>query len=156
MDKLWRKLAKNTPPKVHVWQHIALDLERFQGLKNHNEAKIEVSHQVGWQTALRFRALAGDIERKIKAASRFQANLEDPAMKARQIEIQQQRARKLGAKAEAKKSMKAQEHKRMKQEHIHAMLDLPEIDASFPSMLELTIIDRQAAKQAAANGDTDC
>lgn len=154
MDGLWRRLAKNTPPKVHAWQHFVLDLERFRGLKQHHESKIEVSHQVGRKTDLRFRAMAGNINKRIQAASKYQANLRDPAMLARQAEIQQQRSRKLGSKAKAAKEMKIVEQKRCKQAHRDAVLDLPEITEDFPSVLQLTIVDRERAKQEATSVGT--
>ena len=138
-----KKTHTHTPPKVHAWQHLVLDLDRFRGLKYHNESKIEVSHQVGRQTELRFRAMAGSVEKKIKAASRFQANLQDPAMKARQQEIQQKRSRKFGTKATQAKQAREAQTKRSKLSHIQSILLLPEITESFPSMLELTIIDRK-------------
>ena len=144
MDRLWRKLSKNTPPKVHAWQHLASDLDRFRGLKYHNESKIEVSHQIGRQTELRFRSMAGSVEKKIKAASKFQANLQDPAMKARQQEINIKRSRNFGTKAKAAKQTKNAETKRAKLNHLQSIILLPEITDSFPSMLELlTVIDRK-------------
>jgi hypothetical protein len=145
MDRLWRKLSRNVPPKVHVWQHLLEDLERFRGLKYHQESKIEVAHQVGKDTDQRFRSLAGSVERKIKCAMKYQANLSDPKTKAKQAEVHAIRARKTGEKSKQAKQQKLEAAKRNKTSHIASILDLPEIQGNFPSLLELTVIDRCGA-----------
>ncbi len=66
-------------------------------------------------------------------------------MKARQAEIQQKHARKIGEKSKAARVLKASQAKRKKQNHMQSVLDLPEIADDFPTMLELTVIDRLQA-----------
>ena len=62
LDRLWRKLSRNVPPKVHVWQHLIHDLDKLRGMKSHQEAKLESAHQDGVKTDLRFRAMAGSLD----------------------------------------------------------------------------------------------
>lgn len=143
MDTLWRKLAINVPPKVHAWWHLLKWLERLRGLKSHLENKIEVAHQVGKQTELRFRSMAAAcVDRKIKASMKYQANKLDPKMLARQQEIRDQRSRKLGEKSKAARAADTKEAKRSRQDHIQTIINLPEVEGSFSTMLELAVIDR--------------
>jgi len=144
MDRLWRKLSRNVQPKVHAWQHLVQDLDRLRGMKHHQEAKIEIAHQIGKRTELRFRALAGSIDKKIKCAMKHQANLDDPATRAMQEVVRISRARKLGEKTKARNQLKYEDSKRVKLDHLNSALALPEIEEDFPSLLELTITDRQA------------
>ena len=139
MDRLWRRIARNTPPKVHVWHHLARDLNRLRGLKNHNESKIEVSHQVGKQTELWYQALAANGLKKVNATMQYQANLDDSKLKERQAEVTGERARKF--KSKTKWEERAEEKKRSKSDHINSVLELPEINDEFPSLLELTMVD---------------
>ena len=44
MDRLWRKLSHNVPPKVHAWQHLKQDLTRLRGMKYHQETPVERVH----------------------------------------------------------------------------------------------------------------
>ena len=99
--------------------------------------------------------MAGSLDKKAKATTQYQANLEDPAMKARQVEIQKQRARKLGDKAKAARTAKHAASKRSKLNHIQYVLSLPEITGDFPSLLDLTIVDREnkAAREAAEEAE---
>jgi hypothetical protein len=150
LDRLWRKLSRNVPPKVHAWQHLVNDLEKLRGMKYHQEAKLETAHQDGVKTELRFRAMAGSLEKKIKATVKYQANMTDPATKARQEEIHLARRRKLGDKSKANRELKAEDIKRQKQVHKNAILSLPEIDYFLPSMLELTVIDHLQRQQGNA------
>ena len=151
MDRLWRKLNKNVPPKVHAWQHLVHYLEALRGMKYHQESKIEVAHRIGKETELQFRSLAGSIKKKIKCALKYQANLMDEATKARQEEVKVSRARNLGEKSKATKAAKAEAAKKQKQADVNAVLNLPEIDGDFPSVLELTVRDRQNMAQAMNN-----
>jgi len=144
MDRLWRKLSRNVQPKVHAWQHLVQDLDRLRGMKHHQEAKIEIAHQIGKRTELRFRALAGSIDKKIKCAMKYQANLHDPATRAMQELVRVERSRKLGEKTKARNQLKEADSKRRKHEHLESILTLPEILEDFPSLLELTVRDRQA------------
>ena len=152
MDRLWRKLAKNTPPKVHMWRHLVEDLERLRGMKYHNESKVEVAHQIGRQTESRFRAMAGSVKRKIKAAMQFQANLADPATKAKIAHIRAARSRQFGDKTKEARQQKKEAAKRLKQDDILAVLNLPEIEDTLLGVLDLTIIDRQAELAESAKG----
>jgi hypothetical protein len=143
MDNLWRKLSKNVPPKVHVWQHLIEDLDRLRGLKSHQESKLETAHQDGVKLDLRFRAMAGgSLEKKIKCSMKYLENMKDPATKAKQEEVKRERARKLGDKSKASKDAKRAEAKRQRQDHKESILELPQIEGELPSMLELAIIDR--------------
>ena len=148
MDRLWRKLAKNVPPKVHTWHHLVQALDRFRGLKFHNESKIEVAHQVGKRTALRFRSLAGGLDRMMESTTQFQANINDPAMKARQIEVNEQRSRKLGGKTKEARAEKADATKRAKHDQRNSILALPEVSLTSPLLTERTT--RGCLKRAAA------
>ena len=100
--------------------------------------------KIGKCTELRFRALAGSIDKKIKCAMKFQANLDDPATRAMQEAVRISRARKLGEKTKARNQLKYEDSKRVKLDHLNSVLALPEIEEDFPSLLELTITDRQA------------
>jgi hypothetical protein len=149
IDNLWRKLSRNVPPKVHTWQHLIEDLGRLRGMKSHQEAKLETAHQDGVKTDMRFRSLAGSIDKKIKCSVKYQANMTDPATKAKQEEVKASRARKLGAKSKADRQAKENEMKRQKQSHKTSILSLPEITDELPSMLELTVIDQLRKQQQA-------
>jgi hypothetical protein len=137
MERLWRKISKNMPPKVHAWHHLVEDLDRLRGMKYHQESKIEVAHQTGKKTDLRFRAMAGSIQKKIKCTTKYQANISDPKVLAKQAEIREKAARKYRSNRPAIDSSK-----RRKSDDIKAIIDLPEIAGDFPNMLELTVIDR--------------
>ena len=143
MDSLWRKLSNNVPPKVHSWQHLKEDLRRLKGMKQHQESPIEVAHQIGGQSSLRFRALAGSTERKIQNELKWDANSKDPAVLATQEAVRAARARNFGPEARAKREKKQAMKKKAKQSHIEEVLSWPEITGKFPSLLELTIEDRR-------------
>lgn len=65
----------------------------------------------------------------------------DPAMKAKQAKIQQQRAWKFGEKSKAARAEKEATKKAAKQLHRGAIVALPEITDDFPSLLESTAVD---------------
>ena len=155
-DRLWRRLHRNTPPKVHMWQHLIEDLERFRGLKFHNESPIEVAHQTSMKTDTRYKALAGgrSINKKIGCVSQYEANLKDPRVLAEQARIQKERARKLGEKSKANKELRQQEIKMRRLESIDSILDLPEIEYELPSFLDLLVVDRLAVAAEAETGGT--
>ena len=73
---------------------------------------------------------------------KYQANLSDPKTKAKQAEVHALRARKVGEKSKQSKQQKLDAAKRNKTIHIESILILPEIEDDFPSLLELTVIDR--------------
>jgi hypothetical protein len=151
LDNLWRKLSRNVPPKVHVWRHLIEDINRLRGMKYHQESKLETAHQDGVKADLRFRAMAGSITKKIKASLKYQANMAAPAIRAKQEEINQERARKVGEKSKEAKQKRLIDAKRQKSNHRSAILALPEITANLPTMLELTVTDRMHAR---AHNDT--
>ena len=122
-------------------------------MKHHQESKIEVAHQVGVRTDLRFRAMAGSLQRKIECSMQFQANLQDPATKAAQEEVRQARARKLGEKSKRAQLERKDKAKKAKQDHIASILELPEIEGDFPCNLDLTIADKDEYRQRLDEGD---
>ena len=142
LDNLFRKLSRNVPPKVHVWQHLIEDLERLRGMKYHQESKIEAAHQHGVKADMRFRAMAGSIEKKMTASLKYQANMTDPATRAKQEEVSLARRRKLGDKAKAGRNDRDDNTKRQKETHKEEVLALPENKDELPTMLELAVIDQ--------------
>jgi hypothetical protein len=131
-------------------KHLIEDLSRLRGMKHHQESKIEVAHQIGVKTELRFRAMAGSIEKKIKASLKFQANMTDAATRAKQEEVRLSRARRFGEKAKAARLERQEEKKRLKEHHKESVLSLAEIlEGEFHSMLELAVIDQLTRSQGA-------
>ena len=78
---------------------------------------------------------------------KFEANLKDDAVKASAKEIKEKRARQFGEKTKAKRQLAADKKKQRKLADIEEILALPEIEDDFPSMQELTIVDRLQARE---------
>ncbi|CAB9523753.1 expressed unknown protein [Seminavis robusta] len=72
--RLFRKMSKTLPPKIHMLAHLVEDLERFRGMKFHHESKIEVAHQIGKRIDYRFRSMAATKEKRMHAEMKFEAN----------------------------------------------------------------------------------
>ena len=138
LDRLWRRLFKNVPLKTHGWGHLVVDLERFRGLKHHQESKIEVAHQVGRKIDLLFRAV-NDIEKKIDSSLSHQHTMAKPEVQLLQGKVAASQARKRKAVDDGNEC------------HGHAdrsaILNLPEIDDFFPSLLELAKTTRMWANE---------
>ena len=115
----------------------------MRGLKYHQESKIEVAHQVGRKTDLRFRALAGSVDKKIDCTLKYQSNLTDPATKAAQQEVKRMRARKYGEKALQNRAAKVANKHEETEARIKKILAAPELTEAFPTLLDLTVMDRQ-------------
>lgn len=148
MDRLFRKLCRNVPPKVQGWQHLLEDLEKLRGMKWHQEAKIELAHQDGRRkTDLRFRAMKENVKKKIKYALQYQANMNDQATRAKQKEFRKARARKFTQQSIEARQGALDSKKRAKQFHAGELLGLPEINKDFPFVLELAVRDRLAIEQ---------
>ncbi|CAB9528574.1 expressed unknown protein [Seminavis robusta] len=81
------------------------------------------------------------------AEMKFEANLTDDAVKATQKDIKKKRARNYSEKTKAKKGLADQRKKQQKVTSIEDILGLPEIEDEFPSVLELTIVDRVHARE---------
>ena len=143
LDTLFRKLSRNTPPKVHMWQHLVEDLDRTRGLLKHHENKLEAQHQTGDRIAFQFRRFGAKKEKRVECEMRYQAQLEDPKVKAIQAEVHTNRSRKLGEKAKAEKELRDAKRKENRMLSIQQILDLPPIEEEFPSLLELSVIDRR-------------
>ena len=82
----------------------------------------------------------------------FHANLQDPSTKAAQEQVRKGRARKLGEKSKRAKALKSEEAKRLKEDHVAAILALPEIEGDFPCNLDLTIEDREEYRKRLEQG----
>lgn len=141
MDCLFWKLSRTIPPKVHMRWHLVDDLERLRGMKHHQESKLEVAHQKGVCVDSRFRSMAGNT-RKIVAIAKYEANMDDPATFAVQEQVREARACNFSIKSREKKAVDESEAKRQMDNHIADIMNAPEIDGSFPFLLELTIVDR--------------
>ncbi|CAB9516298.1 hypothetical protein SEMRO_773_G200450.1 [Seminavis robusta] len=151
LDRLWRKLSVNTPPKVHSWQHLGDNLERLRGMLYHQESKIEVAHQVGKATDLRFRALGGNIERKIACSLQYQANLADPQVKSAQEEVRAARARNFSEDSKRKRQDQAESKKKVRTQCLHDIVEAEELEGEYSSMIELLMADQ---RQATSSGTT--
>ena len=136
LDRLWRRMFETVPPKAHAWWHLLVDLERLRGLKHHQESKIEVSHQVGRKIDLLFRSI-NDIEKKIDCSLKQQCSQAKPSMQLIQEEVKKKRARPRKRKAPS-----PTEEEEEKDRH-RGLLELPEIDGDFPSLLDVDVNDRR-------------
>ena len=116
-------------------------------MKSHQESPIEVAHQAGERSRIRFKALAGSTDRKIDCELKWDANSKDPAVIATQKEVTAARARQFGAASLAKRADKTAQKKRRKTDQIDEVLSWPEIMDNFPSLLELTMADRPQDSQ---------
>jgi len=134
LDRLWRRLFDTVPPKAHAWWHLVEDLERFRGLKHHQESKIEVSHQVGRKIDLLFRSV-NDREKKIECSLRHQHTMDKPSMKLIQSEVQKKRSRKRKASSDDTNSDVNDRHA--------GLLLLSEIEDDFPTLQQLAVDDRR-------------
>jgi len=93
LDRLWRRMFANVPPKAHAWWHLLDDLDRLRGSKHHSESKIEMAHQVGKWIDLLFRAV-NDMEKKIQCSFRHQHAMLKASMGLIQKTVGQARSRK--------------------------------------------------------------
>ena len=117
-----------------------VDLERFCGLRHHQESKIEVAHQVGRKIDLLFRAV-NDMEKKIDSSLSHHHTMAKPEVQMLQGTVAASQARKRKTIDDGNEC------------HGHAdrvaILSVPEIEDFFPSLLELAKTSRMWAN---ANG----
>lgn len=140
MDRLWQKMTTSRPPKEHLWFHLAVDLRRTRGMKNHHESKAETAHQDGSVANEMARGSAG-VKQRIEVGLKYTATKEDPAVQQTQEEVHKARERNFKDKVE-RRARKA-EAKGVKRASIEDILREPEIEGTFLSLLEMGKLDRQ-------------
>jgi len=104
-------------------------------LKNHQESKIEVSHQVGRKIDLLFRVV-NDIEKKIDSSLTHQHTMAKPELQMLQNKVAASRSRK----------RKSTDDGDVGHADRFAIMELPEVDDFFPSLLELAKTTRMSAQ----------
>jgi len=135
LDCLWREMFETVPPKAHAWQHLVDDLERFRGLKHHQESKTEVSHQIGRRIDLIFRS-ANDIDKKIDCSMRHQCMAEKASMKEIQAKAKTSRSRKRTASV-------VDEEDNDRHTKLLLLLAMDDIIDNFPTLTQLGIASRK-------------
>lgn len=125
------------PPKAHAWKHPVEDLERFRGLKHHQESKIEVSHQVGRWIGLAFRA-TNDIDKKIDCSLHHQNTAGKASMKKIQSKAKKSRSRKKRPAAVIEEENDDDRHGQLL-----LSMNLLEIVDDFPTSLEMSVASRK-------------
>jgi hypothetical protein len=111
IDWLWRKLSKNTPPKLHALLHLLDDLIRLRSLKGHNEGKIEMT--------------------VIDCSLKYQANAKVCATVATQQAVKEAQKRNFGEQTKAGRDLEVSELKRKKFDHQDAILNCRRLKTKF-------------------------
>lgn len=137
--KLWRNLMPTIPMKVHAWQHLREDLQRFRGLKSHTDHGIERAHQAGQRHAKRL-ACIRDFEKKTLNILRQDATARAPEVIAMKEDTEaKKRKRKID-------TSKRREQEDLRTDYIRLVVNLPEFDTDLPTLIQLA---KQSAHQEA-------
>ncbi|CAB9513568.1 unknown protein [Seminavis robusta] len=147
-----RKLIREADIVMPAVRNLLLGIPRAERKADDEEieSKIEVSHQVGRATDLRFRALGGNVDRKIACSLQFQANLADPQVKAAQEEVRAARARNFSKESKRKRTEKAEGRKKQRTHCLADIIHADQIEEDFPFKINLEM----AGLRKAASADT--
>jgi len=148
LDRLWRQMFQTVPPKAHAMWHLLEDLERFRGLKCHQESKIERAHQIGKRIDLLFRVV-NDIDKKIDCTMRHQHTADKASMKVIQETVKENRSR--GKRTAA--VVEDEDNDRHAQ--LMLLLSTEEIDGEFPPLMDVAIASRKLELQQQQELETD-
>ena len=125
---LWKRLMPTIPMKVHAWQHLAEDLERYRGLKTHNEEAMERAHQAGMKDDYRLHAVR-NFKVKTLSVLKNSATVAQDGVKEMLEDTEAKRKRKK-RKATIENEIEA---KKDRAAYLRSILLLPEMEDEFPS-----------------------
>ena len=129
--RLWHKLMPTIPMKVHAWQHLAEDLEKYRGMRSHHEQQIERAHQRGKKDERRLACLK-DFEKKTnhilsQNATADSKEVQEMLADTEAKQIRRKRSKRVSTVDDAGK----------RASYLKSILLLPEITETFPSLLSL-------------------
>jgi len=136
-------MFKTVPPKAHAMWHLLNDLERFRGMKYHQESKIEEAHQIGKRIDLLFRAV-NDIDKKIDCTMRHQHTGDKASMKVIQAAVKEDRSRK-------RTTAIVEDEDNDRRTQLLLLLTLDEIVDDFPPLMDVAIEARKRELEQEAN-----
>lgn len=135
---LWKNIMPTVPVKVHMWQHLLSDLQRFRGLKSHNDSHIERAHQVGVKDNRRYCGLR-NFQMKTEAILKGRATVQKSEVQSmlKDTEDKQRRNKKPRVDSKEQVSVTA------RQVYLRSILNLPPTVEKFPSLDELAKLSLQ-------------
>jgi hypothetical protein len=131
---LWKRLMPTVPMKVHAWQHLMDDLEKYRGLKSHHEQEIERAHQDGKKHERRFASLR-DFKKKTEASLRLNLTAVSAGVQAMAADTEaKSKARKGGRKRKADEICVEEDDRAT---YLKRILMLPPLTSRFQSLHDL-------------------
>jgi hypothetical protein len=131
---LWKNLMPTVPMKVHAWQHLMDDLEKYRGLKSHHEQEIERAHQDGKKHERRFASLR-DFKKKTEAGLRLNLTAVSAGVQAMVADTEAKSKSRKGGRKRKADAISEEEDDRAT--YLKSILRLPPLTSRFQSLHEL-------------------
>ena len=132
--RMWQRLMPTIPMKVHAWQHLMDDLEKYRGLKSHHEQEIERAHQDGKKHERRFASLR-DFKKKTEAGLRLNLTAVSAGVQAMVADTDAKSKARRGGRKRKADAISAEEEDRA--DYLKSILQLPPLTSHFESLHEL-------------------